>query len=189
MSKFLVGVTGASGTIYASRLLYHFKRLNHSTSLVMTETAKQVAAYEGFSDLSNFADETLSINDFFSSVASGNGNFQGMAILPCSMGTLGKLASGIADNLLVRAADVCLKEKRSLVLVPREMPLHAIHLENMLKLSKIGACIIPATPHFYAFPKTIEDLVDSVVSKVLTHLGVPNDIVPVWGDSHVKKDS
>lgn len=181
MSQFLVGITGASGAIYASRLLYHLKRLQHNVSIVATETGKQVASFEGCETIFSTADQILSIDDFFSSVASGSSHFQGMAILPCSMGTLGKLASGVTDNLLVRAADVCLKEKRPLVLVPREMPIHAIHLENMLKLSKVGACIIPATPHFYAAPKTIEELVDTVVAKVLTHLGVSNNIVPSWG--------
>ena len=183
MSHFIVGITGASGTIYASRLLLHLKNLGHRVSVVFSDAAKQVAAFEKQEKTFDLADEILEINDFFSFAASGSASFKGMAILPCSMGTLGKLASGITDNLLVRAADVCLKEKRALVLVPREMPLHAIHLENMLKLSKTGATIIPAAPHFYTNPETIEDLVDTVVAKVLTHLGVENSIVPSWGSS------
>ena len=102
-------------------------------------------------------------------------------MVPCSMGTLGKMANGIADNLLTRAADVCLKERRKLVVVPREMPYNLIHLKNMEQLTLAGAIVIPASPHFYAKPQTIEDLADTVVAKILNHLNVPNTIVPEWG--------
>lgn len=182
MSRFLVGITGASGSIYGTRLLHHLKNLNHQVSLVVTKTGKQVVTFEHQKMLYSMCDEVLDIEDFFAYAASGSGDFQGMTIAPCSMGTLGKIASGITDNLLVRAADVCLKEGKPLVLVPREMPLHEIHLENMLKLSKLGTKIIPAMPHFYTNPQTIEALVDTVVAKVLTHLGIKNNIVPFWGN-------
>jgi len=104
-----------------------------------------------------------------------------MAVCPCSMGTLGALAAGMADNLIERAADVMLKERRTLVLVPRETPLSAIHLENMLKLSRAGAVILPPSPGFYAHPRTIEDLVDFVVARVLDQLGVEHALGPRWG--------
>ncbi len=181
MSRFLLGVTGASGSIYAVRTLFHLKRLGHKVSLVETSAGKSVAAFEGFSDALSKADFILDCNDFFAEAASGNSDFSGMAIVPCSMGTLGKIAGGIADNLLSRAADVCLKEHRPLVVVPREMPYNLIHLENMTRLLRAGATIVSASPHFYTNPQTIENLVDTVAAKILTHLGVPNEIVPKWG--------
>ncbi len=181
MSRFLLGVTGASGSIYAARTLFHLNRLGHKVSLVETSAGKSVAAFEGVSDALSKADFILDCDDFFAEAASGNSDFSGMAIVPCSMGTLGKIAGGIADNLLSRAADVCLKEHRPLVVVPREMPYNLIHLENMTRLLRAGATIVSASPHFYTNPQTIENLVDTVAAKILTHLGVPNEIVPKWG--------
>lgn len=181
MSRFLLGVTGASGTIYAARTLFHLKRLGHRVSIVETSAGASVAEFEGQAENFSLADSVLKCDDFFAEAASGSSSFSGMAIVPCSMGTLGKIAGGIADNLLVRAADVCLKERRPLVVVPREMPYNLIHLENMERLTRAGAVVISASPHFYAKPLTVEDLVDTVVAKILTHLGVPNEIVPNWG--------
>lgn len=183
MSRFLLGVTGASGAIYAARTLFHLKRLGHTVALVETSAGKSVADFEGVSDALLGADAVLKNDDFFSEAASGSSSFAGMAIVPCSMGTLGKVAGGIADNLLTRAADVCLKERRPLVVVPREMPYNLIHLENMERLVRAGATVISASPHFYTNPRTIENLVDTVVAKILTQLGVPNEIVPTWGGS------
>jgi 4-hydroxy-3-polyprenylbenzoate decarboxylase len=116
-------------------------------------------------------------------MASGSNPGDGMAICPCTMGTLGAIAGGLADNLIERAADVMLKEKRPLVLVPRETPLSAIHLENMLKLARAGAVILPPSPGFYAHPRSVADLVDFVVARVLDHLQVPNALVARWGDA------
>lgn len=183
MSHFLLGVTGASGAVYAARTLFHLKRLGHTVSLVETSAGKSVTEFEGVFDTLLHADAVLKNDDFFSEAASGSSAFSGMAIVPCSMGTLGKVAGGIADNLLTRAADVCLKERRPLVVVPREMPYNLIHLENMERLLRAGATIVSASPHFYTNPRTIENLVDTVVAKVLTHLGVLNEIVPKWGIS------
>ena len=106
-----------------------------------------------------------------------------MAVVPCSMGSLGKIANGIADNLLTRTADVCLKERRPLVVVPREMPYNLIHIKSMERLTLAGAVVIPANPSFYSKPKTVVDVVDTVVSKILRHLNVPNQIVPEWGSA------
>lgn len=181
MSRFLLGVTGASGTIYAARTLYHLKRLGHRVSIVETSAGESVAKFEGQAEKFSLADSFLENDDFFAEAASGSSSFSGMAVVPCSMGTLGKIACGIADNLLVRAVDVCLKERRPLVVVPREMPYNLIHLENMERLTRAGAVVIPASPHFYAKPLTVDDLTDTVVAKILTHLGVPNKIVPEWG--------
>lgn len=179
--EFLLGVTGASGAIYAARTLMHLKRLGHSVSVVMTAAGKSVADFEEMSAALGKADKILDCGDFFAGFASGSSAFAGMAVVPCSMGTLGKIANGIADNLLVRAADVCLKERRPLVVVPREMPYDLIHLENMKRLLLAGGVIVPASPSFYSKPQTMEALVDTVVAKILSQLGVQNEIVPAWG--------
>ncbi len=122
--------------------------------------------------------EVHSNRDLEAPIASGSFLHDGMAVCPCSTGTLGRIAGGISSNLVERAADVCLKERRRLVLVPRETPLSAIHLENMLRLSRAGAVILPAAPGFYGRAATVEDLVDFVVSRVLDHLDVQNDLAP-----------
>ena len=116
-------------------------------------------------------------------MASGSNPGDGMAICPCTMGTLGAIANGLADNLIERAADVMLKERRPLVLVPRETPLSAIHLENMLTLARAGAVILPPSPGFYTRPRSIDDLIDFVVARVLDHLAVPHALVPRWGEA------
>ena len=152
MSRYVLGVTGASGAIYALRTAMHLKRLGHEVSLVVTAPGREVVEYEGQNALFGFADKT-------------------MAVVPCSMGTLGRIASGTSDNLLVRSADVCLKERRPLVIVPREMPYNLIHLENMERVTRAGAIVIPASPQFYSKPATVEELVDTVVAKILKHLG------------------
>ena len=115
-------------------------------------------------------------------MASGSNPGDAMAICPCTMGTLGAIANGLADNLIERAADVMLKERRPLVLVPRETPLSAIHLENMLKLARAGAVILPPSPGFYTHPRTVADLVDFVVARILDHLAVAHTLLPRWGD-------
>lgn len=181
MSRFIVGLTGASGAVYAARTILHLQRSGHKVSLIATAAGRSVAEYEGQVAAFDLADEVLNIDDFFCYAASGSADFEGMVVIPCSMGTLGKIAGGIADNLLTRAADVCLKERRKLVVVPREMPYNLIHLENMERLTRAGAIVVPASPHFYNKPTSIEDLVDSVVAKALVHLGVKNDIVRQWG--------
>ncbi len=120
--------------------------------------------------------------DWFAPVASGSNPPDAMVICPCTMGTLAAVAAGLSDNLIERAADVILKEGRKLIVVPRETPFSAIHLENMLKLSRAGVVILPANPAFYHHPKSVEDLVDFVVARILDHLGVAHDLVPRWGE-------
>jgi 4-hydroxy-3-polyprenylbenzoate decarboxylase len=119
--------------------------------------------------------------DWMAPIASGSNPADAMAVCPCTMGTLGAIANGLADNLIERAADVMLKERRPLVLVPRETPLSAIHLENMLRLARAGAVILPPSPGFYARPGTVDDVVDFVVARVLDQLGVPNALIERWG--------
>ena len=171
MSRFVLGVTGASGAIYATRTAMHLKRLGHEVSLVVTGPGREVVEFEGQSALFDYAEKIFNIDDFFAECASGSADYAGMAVVPCSMGTLGRIAAGTSDNLLVRAADVCLKERRPLVIVPREMPYNLIHIENMERVTRAGAIVIPASPQFYSKPASVEELVDTVVAKVLKHLG------------------
>ena len=177
MSRYVLGVTGASGAIYATRTAMYLKKFGHSVSLIVTSPGRDVVKFEGQESLYDFADKVYDVDDFFAECASGSSDIAGMAVVPCSMGTLGRIAAGTSDNLLVRAADVCLKERRPLVIVPREMPYNLIHIENMKRVTLAGAVVIPASPQFYSKPQTIEELVDSVVAKILKHLGVEQSLV------------
>ena len=191
MNRYILGVTGASGAIYATRTAMYLKKFGHSVSLVVTAPGRDVVRFEGQEALYDFADKVYDVNDFFAECASGSADYAGMAVVPCSMGTLGRIAAGTSDNLLVRTADVCLKERRSLVIVPREMPYNLIHIENMARVTRAGAVVIPASPQFYSKPADIEELVDTVVAKVLKHLGAVSaeccaEIVKPWkGDNGV----
>lgn len=186
MNRYILGVTGASGAIYATRTAMHLKRLGHDVSLIVTAPGREVVEYEGQKALFDYTDTVFNVDDFFAECASGSADYAGMAVVPCSMGTLGRIAAGTSDNLLVRSADVCLKERRPLVIVSREMPYNLIHLENMERVTRAGAVVIPASPQFYSKAATIEDLVDTVVAKVLKHLGAGSaadcaGIVKPWG--------
>ena len=187
MSRYVLGVTGASGAVYATRTAMYLKKFGHEVSLVVTGPGREVVEYEGQGALFDYADKVFGVDDFFAECSSGSADYAGMAVVPCSMGTLGRIAAGTSDNLLVRSADVSLKERRPLVIVPREMPYNLIHLENMERVTRAGAVVIPASPQFYSKPATIEDLVDTVVAKVLKHLGAGSaadcaGIVKPWGD-------
>ena len=126
--------------------------------------------------------------DWMAPVASGSGAPSAMVVVPCSTGTLSAIATGACNNLIERAADVALKERRQLILVPREAPFSSIHLENMLKLSNMGAVILPAAPGFYHQPQTVDDLIDFVVARILNQLGIPQDMLPRWGEHHLVSD-
>ena len=185
--RFILGVTGASGAIYATRTAMHLKRLGHHVTALVTPPGRGVVAYEGQDELFDYVDEAPDVKNFFAECASGSADYAGMAVVPCSMGTIGRIAGGTSDNLLIRAADVCLKERRPLIVVPREMPYNLIHLENMERVTRAGAVVIPASPQFYSKLATIEELVDTVVAKVLKHLGAASvadcaGIVKPWGD-------
>ena len=191
MARFILGVTGASGAVYATRTAMHLKRLGHEVSLIVTAPGREVVEYEGQKELFSFADKTFDVDDFFAECASGSADYAGMAVVPCSMGTLGRIAAGTSDNLLVRSADVCLKERRPLVVVPREMPYNLIHIENMERVTRAGAVVIPASPQFYSKPATVEELVDTVVAKILKHLGAASAescaaIVKPWGNPELR---
>ena len=180
MSLLVVGITGASGSIYGHRLIHYLKKLDHEVHLICTDAGKQVSDYEKVTYGFELADKVYPVNDLFSAVASGSFVYDGLVIVPCSMGTLGKIANGVGDNLLTRAADVRLKERKSLIIVPREFPLNAIHLENMQKVNAAGALILPAAPHFYNHPKTIEDLVDTVIARIFDQLNISHSIGKRW---------
>jgi 4-hydroxy-3-polyprenylbenzoate decarboxylase len=166
----LLGITGASGSIYAKQFLLLAKKKGFATEAIITKTGEQVIKHERCESILKDCKKIHKIDDFFAPPATGNSKYLGMAVLPCSMGTLGRIAAGTSDNLLIRAADVCLKENRPLVLVPREMPFSEIHLENMLRLKRAGTTIIPACPHFYQHPETIEELADTVVERIFSTL-------------------
>ena len=182
--RLLVGMSGASGAIYGIRVLEVLKDLKVETHLVVTAAARETIRLEtGLSarEVGRLATETHRIDHFTSAIASGSFHTDGMAVIPCSMKTLAGITTGYSDNLLLRAADVTLKERRRLVLVVREMPLSLIHLENMLSVTRAGAVVLPAMPAFYHKPKTVDDLVDQVVGKVLDVLGVENNLFKRWG--------
>ncbi len=198
--KIVVAICGASGSIYGIRLLKALLDKQVKVYLIISEAGLRVLEHEtGYkaggksesfeSFLKNqgvlFHKKTrlnrYDQDDFFAPPASGSFRHDGMVIAPCSMKTLGAITSGIADNLIHRAADVCLKEKRLLILLPRETPLSAIHLKNMYKAAISGATIMPPSPSFYFNPKTISDLVDSVIARVLDHLKIEHDLSEEWG--------
>lgn len=190
MKKYIIGITGASGSIYGIRLAEEILKLGNEVYLVVTQNGQKVMEYEtGYSlqdtlkRLSGTGSINLcDINDMFAPIASGSFKIEGMAVIPCSMSALGRISNGISLNLLDRAADVCIKEKRRLVLVPRETPFSTIHLENMLNLSKCGVDILPAAPGFYNRPNSIEDMVNFIVGKALEHLCIENGLYKKWGD-------
>ena len=184
--RFVVGVTGGSGTILALRLLENLKK--YETHLVISESAKKVMAEEtGFPPerMLSLATYAYDDKDIAAKISSGSFIFNALVVMPCSISTLGKIASGISDTLTTRACAVALKERRRMVLVPREMPYSTIVLENMHKLSLAGAIIAPASPGYYTKPKTVDDMVNFVVSRVLDLMGVENSLIKRWrsGDS------
>lgn len=191
--NFTVGITGASGAIYGVRLTQELLRMGHKVHLIITEAGWQVFKEELGWDttdrnwlLSNqFGQGDLHyhhLRDFTAPIASGSYLCHAMVVIPCSMGTLSGIAHGASGNLLERSADVMLKEGKKLVIVPRETPLHSIHLENLLKLSQVGARIIPAMPGFYHKPVNLQDIIDFVVGKTLDALDVPHSLFTRWGE-------
>ncbi|MDQ0058193.1 UbiX family flavin prenyltransferase [Paenibacillus harenae] len=197
--KWIVGITGASGSVYGIRLVEELLVGGFEVHLVITEagwrvlkeelgweTTRRQAALEACFG-ANLTDGRLVFHpnaDIGASIASGSFRVEGMMIMPCSMGTLASIAHGISDDLMTRAADVMLKEGRTLLLVPRETPLHAIHLENMLALAKLGVRIVPAMPAFYYKPQTMEQMIDFLVGKVLDQAHIDHDLYRRWGDEY-----
>jgi 4-hydroxy-3-polyprenylbenzoate decarboxylase len=179
--RILIAITGASGSLYAQRLLDNLATREHEVHLVLSRYAPAVIQEE-LTDGLRLPDgvTTHSHKSMHAPFASGSNPPDAMVIIPCSMGTLGRIAHGFSDDLLCRAADVVLKEKRKLILVPRETPLNLVHIKNFELLLLAGATILPANPSFYAKPQTVLEVADTVVARVLDHLGVENALVPRW---------
>ncbi|MGV9168757.1 MAG: UbiX family flavin prenyltransferase [Promethearchaeia archaeon] len=183
MKKILLCMTGASGSIYGVRLLRKLKKMGHEVHLILSKWGTETLKHEmevNPAELKQEADRSYDETDMARGPASGSFALDAMAIAPCSMKTLAGIASGYAENLILRAADCSLKEGRPLVLVPREAPYNLVHIENMSKATRAGALIVPASPAFWHKPNTIEDLVDSIVSRVLVHLGINVDSKIEW---------
>jgi 4-hydroxy-3-polyprenylbenzoate decarboxylase len=176
----VVAITGASGIIYGVRLL---ESLPGKKTVIVSDDAERIAEVELGIDkekICSIASNHYENSDMFSPLASGSVMFDSMVIAPCSTSTMSKISCGIADNLITRVASVALKERRKLVLLIRETPLSSIHLENMARLSTAGAIIMPASPAFYPRPKSVDEVVDFVVGRVLDELGVKNDLYRRW---------
>ena len=200
MGRYIVGISGASGAPYARRVLQGLCATEHVLDLVITPSGRKVLEVEegvslgdtysrAVSALSDWLECDLSSRDGFTlhdwrnvgaDIASGSCALDGMAVVPCSGGTMARIAHGVSQGLLERAADVCLKERRKLVLVPRETPLSLIHLRNMTAATEAGAIVLPGSPGFYHRPLSVQDLVDMVAGRILHHLGVESDFMRAW---------
>ena len=181
--RIVVGITGASGAVYGVSLLRALASLGHEIHCTISEYGWKVLDHEcGLveADIKPLVAALYPVEDITAPIASGSFRADAMCVAPCSMKTLSAIANGYADNLLARAADVMLKERKNLVLAVRESPVSAIHLENMLRLAKIGVGIVPASPGFYHRPETIDDLVTAMTGRLLDCLGIDNGLAPRW---------
>ena len=181
--KLIIAMTGATGSIFCVRLLELLQGSGVETHLVMSKWAKRTLDYEteySFEQIQDLATEVYPLHDQGATISSGSFLTSGMVVIPCSMRTLSAIAQGAGDNLIHRAADVILKERRKLVLVARESPLNEIHLENMLKLSRMGAMVMPPMPAFYNLPQNLDDMVNHVVGRVLDQFEIHLDVVKRW---------
>jgi 4-hydroxy-3-polyprenylbenzoate decarboxylase len=193
--KIVIGITGASGAPYAKRILDLLDERTRTrgdveVAVCLSSTAPEVWALECGGDIREAIAGRFPIwgmRDYKAPFASGSAGWHAMAIVPCSMSTVARIAHGISDTLLTRAADVMIKERRTLVVVPREMPLSVIHLENLTALAKAGAIIQPAMPSFYGKTKTLEQAIDTVVGRTLDQLGLEHDLLKRWGDNNEEK--
>jgi flavin prenyltransferase len=180
--RIVVAITGASGTLYAQRLLDNLDAARHEVHLVMSRYASAVISEELSEGLRVPAGVTThNLKSMNAPFASGSNAPDAMVIVPCSMGTLGRIAHGYSEDLLLRAADVVLKERKKLILVPRETPLNLVHIKNFELLTLAGATVLPANPSFYSLPKTLEEVVDTVVARILDHLGLEHQLGTRWG--------
>ncbi|WP_342594359.1 flavin prenyltransferase UbiX [Salinicola lusitanus] len=194
-----VAITGASGVQYGLRLIECLIAAEHEVYVMVSKAAHRVIAVETEIELPAQPDRLardltarfgagegqvrcFGREDWMAPVASGSGDWQALVVCPCSTGTLSAVACGASNNLIERAADVALKERRKLILVPRETPLSAVHLDNMLKLTHMGGVILPAAPGFYHRPASVQAMIDFVVARILNQLGVPQTLMPRWGD-------
>lgn len=179
----IVAITGASGVIYGYRLLETLNSLGKDVSVLLTSPGQIIMEYElgiGEDRLIKMADNYYDADDLTTAINSGSCPFEAMVIVPCSMKTLGAIANGYANNAVTRAADVALKERRKLVIVPRETPLRTVHLENMLSISQEGGIILPAMPGFYHKPQNVDDIANFIVGKIMDVLGLEHDLYQRW---------
>jgi 4-hydroxy-3-polyprenylbenzoate decarboxylase len=190
MKKIIVGITGASAVIYGVRLLEALSEAGIETHLVITQAGKKNLLTEtkySISQIESMASYVYDVEDMGADIASGSFKMDGMIVAPCSIKTLSAIANSYSDNLLVRAADVTLKERRRLVLLVRETPFHKGHLDLMVRITKMGGIILPPIPAFYHLPKTMEDLIDQTVGKVLDLFQIDHHLFDRWGSSKLKK--
>lgn len=184
--RLIVGITGATGAIYGIRLLQFLKDIRDAGAeihLVLTEWARVTIPGETpftVEEVEALATRAYDIHDLMAPIASGSSHTDAMVVIPCSMKTLASIANGLSDNLLTRAADVMIKERRPLILVPRETPLSAIHLGNMLKLAQLGVTILPPMPAFYNRPQSLDDVINHTIAKVLDQLGLEHKLASPW---------
>ncbi len=181
--KVIVGISGGSGAIYGVALLKLLREFNVETHLVVSTMGEYVTNHEcgvNLEELKSLATYFHDNKNLAAPIASGSFKTDAMVIVPCSMKTVSSVANGFSDNLLSRAADVIIKENRKLIVVPRETPLNQIHLENMLKLSKLGVTVMPPSPAFYTHPQDIGDIVSGIVARILDQLGIEHDLVKRW---------
>jgi 4-hydroxy-3-polyprenylbenzoate decarboxylase len=188
--RLVVAITGSSGVIYGTKTLEALYNLKIETHLVLSEWGEKNIKFETSNTIDyvkSLATRHYDINNMAAAISSGSFLTDGMIIVPCSMKTLSSIANGYDDNLISRAATVAIKESRKLVVVPRETPLSRIHLENMLKLSQIGAIVLPAMPGFYHKPNSIDDLIDHIVGKILDQFSIGQNMFRRWGNSSKEK--
>ena len=181
--EIVIGISGASGAQYGIRLLEVLSKTGIVTHLILTGAARKIIEVEtdiSVEHIEKLADHVYDEKDFTAPVASGSHIFEGMIVAPCSMKTLASIANGFSDNLLTRVADVCMKDRRKLILMTRETPLSGIHIDNMAKVHNAGGIILPASPGFYNRPSSVEELIDFMVGRALDLAGVDNDIYEPW---------
>jgi len=187
--RVVLAITGASGVIYGARLLEALKD-RAEVSLVVSEIGKRLLEDEtglSYEEVRTMAGECYENSDLFAQIASGSSHFDAMAIVPCSISTLAKIANGIADDLITRTALVAMKERRELIVVPREMPLDAIALENMTRLARLGVIVCPAAPAFYGRPESLDDLVNFVAGRIMDLLGIKNELYERYQNRNKEK--
>ncbi len=185
--KIAVGISGASGSVYAKKLIEYLS-VENDLFISITQNAKEIFLYETgidfYSFIKKFDVKLFDENDMFAPISSGSFTLDGCVVVPCSMKTLASIANGYSDTLVSRCADVSIKQKRKLIVVPRETPLSAIHLENMLKLSRLNVSVVVPSVGFYSKPKTVNDCVDFVVGKILDELKIEHNLYTRWGENN-----
>ena len=189
--RIVVGISGASGVIYGARLLEVLKDTDYETHLVISESGKlnfEIETQYKATEIESMADRVWDHKNMAASLASGSFITEGMVVVPCTIKTLSGIANSYNENLIVRAADVTLKEKRKLVLVVRETPLHKGHLRLMTMAADMGAHILPPVPSFYHQPKSIEDIIDQTIGKIFDYIGIQHDLFKRWGSNELKSD-